>query len=47
MSSKAKTGNDRARIIADVLDILQLRMNLTPKQIEKSFEFHKNFSKRR
>ncbi len=36
MSKKAKTTNDRSRIIADVLDILQIKMNLTPKQIEKS-----------
>jgi hypothetical protein len=42
MSSKAKTSVDKAKIIADVLDILQLKMKLTPKQIERSFEYHKN-----
>jgi len=45
MSTKAKTNADRTKIIADVLDILQLKLKLTPKQIERSYEFHKNQKK--
>ena len=29
-------------MIADILDILQLKLNLTPKQIRQSYEFHKS-----
>jgi len=41
MDNKTKTKYDRERIIADVLDILQLKMKLTPAEIKKSYEFHK------
>ena len=38
---KAKTVNEKERLIADILDNLQVNLKLTPKQIQKSFEFHK------
>lgn len=42
MDKKAKTSHEKARIIADVLDVLQVKMKLTPKEIQKSYEFHKS-----
>jgi len=42
MDKKTKTKHEKERIIADVLDILQLKMKLTPSEIRKSFEFHKS-----
>lgn len=42
MDKKTKTTHEKDRLIADVLDILQLSMKLTPKDIRKSFEFHKS-----
>jgi hypothetical protein len=42
MDRKTKTKHDKERVIADVLDILQLKMKLTPSEIRKSFEFHKS-----
>ena len=42
MDKKTKTKHEKERIIADVLDILQLKMKLTPAEIKKSFEFHKS-----
>ena len=38
---KAKNASEKQRLIADILDNLQVNLNLTPKQIQKSFEFHK------
>ena len=42
MDKKTKTTHEKERMIADVLDILQLKLKLTPKEIRKSFEFHKS-----
>lgn len=42
MDKKTKTKHEKERIIADILDILQLKMKLTPSEIRKSFEFHKS-----
>jgi hypothetical protein len=42
MDKKAKTSLERERIIADMLDVLQLKLKLTPKEIRKSYDFHKS-----
>lgn len=42
MNSHAKTTKSKERIIADMLDILQINLNLTPKQIQQSYKFHKS-----
>jgi hypothetical protein len=42
MDKKTKTAHEKERMIADVLDILQMSLNLSPKEIRKSFEFHKS-----
>ena len=42
MDKKTKTAHEKERMIADVLDVLQMSLNLTPKEIRKSFEFHKS-----
>lgn len=42
MDKKTKTAHEKERLIADVLDILQLNLNLTPKQIRQSYDFHKS-----
>jgi hypothetical protein len=42
MDKTAKTPREKERIIADVLDVLQMKMKLTPKQIRQSYEFHKS-----
>ncbi len=41
MDKKTKTAHEKERMIADVLDVLQLKLKLTPKEIRKSFDFHK------
>jgi hypothetical protein len=40
-----KTPTKRARIIAEVLDVLRIKMQLTPNEIQKSYEFHKSQKK--
>ena len=42
MDKNTKTKHEKERIIADVLDILQLKLKLTPKEIKKSYDFHKS-----
>ena len=42
MNVHAKTTKSKERIIADMLDILQINLNLTPKQIQQSYKFHKS-----
>jgi hypothetical protein len=42
IDKKTKTANEKQRIIADILDTLQLTLKLDPKDIRKSYEFHKN-----
>lgn len=41
MDTKTKSVSERERLIADVLDILQLKLKLTPKQIQQSYDYHK------
>jgi hypothetical protein len=38
---KAKNVSEKERLIADILDNLQVNLNLSPKHIRKSYEFHK------
>ena len=44
VSMHKKTFNklDQERLIADILDILQLNFNLSDKQLRRSYEFHRN-----
>lgn len=42
MDKKTKTAHEKERLIADVLDVLQLSFKLTPKQIRQSYDFHKS-----
>ena len=42
MDKKTKTVHEKERLIADVLDILQLSFNLSPKAIRQSYDFHKS-----
>ena len=41
LDKQAKTSSQKAKIVADVLDVLQVKLNLTPAEIRKSYEFHK------
>lgn len=41
-SKKKYTVSDKQRIIADILDNLMVNFDLTPKQIQKSYEMHRN-----
>jgi anthranilate phosphoribosyltransferase len=36
------TSSQKERLIADILDNLQVNLKLTPKQVKQSFEFHKD-----
>jgi hypothetical protein len=42
LDKQAKTSAQKAKIVADVLDVLQVKLNLTPAEIRKSYEFHKS-----
>lgn len=42
MVNRSKNKLDSERLIADILDVLQLNFNLTDAQIRRSYEFHKN-----
>lgn len=42
MDKKTKNAYERERLIADVLDILQMTFKLTPNQIRKSYDYHKS-----
>lgn len=42
INKKTKTKNQKERLIADILDNLQVNLDLSPKQIRQSFDFHKN-----
>ena len=42
MDQKSKNKLDSERLIADILDVLQLNFDLTDFQIRRSYEFHKN-----
>ena len=42
MEKKAKTKHETERLIADILDNLQVNLKLKPSDVKKSYEFHKN-----
>ena len=42
MSKRTRTANEKQRMVADILDNLSANLNLTDKQIRKSYEFFKN-----
>lgn len=42
MIGRSKNKLDSERLIADILDVLQLNFDLTDAQIRRSYEFHKN-----
>ena len=41
LAKKTKTPYDRSRLIADILDNLQVNFDLSPKHIKQSYDFHK------
>jgi len=42
LDKQAKTSTQKTKIVADVLDILQVKLNLTSHEIRKSYDFHKS-----
>lgn len=42
IDKKMQTSSQKERLIADILDNLQVNLKLTPKQVKQSFEFHKD-----
>lgn len=42
IDKKMHTSSQKERLIADILDNLQVNLKLTPKQIKQSYEFHKD-----
>jgi hypothetical protein len=42
MDKKTKNNLEKERLVADILDNLQVNLKLTPKDIKKSYEFHRN-----
>jgi len=42
IDKKMHTSSQKERLIADILDNLQVNLKLTPKQVKQSFEFHKD-----
>jgi hypothetical protein len=42
IDKKTKNKMEKERLIADLLDNLQINLKLTPKDIEKSYEYHRN-----
>ena len=42
INKRAKTTYAKERLIADVLDVLQINLNLSPKQIQQSVQYHKS-----
>lgn len=45
LDKKTKNIGEKERLIADILDNLQINFNLSPKHITKSYEFHKSQKK--
>ena len=39
---QAKTAHQKERVIADILDHLQVNLDMTPKQITMSYQYHKD-----
>lgn len=42
VDKKMHTSSQKERLIADILDNLQINLKLTPKQVKQSYEFHKD-----
>ena len=42
LAKKSNSVSDKERIVADILDNLQINFDLKPKHITKAYEFHKN-----
>lgn len=42
IDKKMHTSSQKERLIADILDNLQVNLKLTPKQVKQSYEFHKD-----
>lgn len=42
MDKKTKNNLEKERLVADILDNLQVNLKLTPKDIKQSYEFHRN-----
>jgi hypothetical protein len=42
IDTHTKTALQREKMIADIIDVLQINFKLTPKQIQKSYELHKS-----
>ena len=42
MQGRTFNTREQERLIADILDTLQLNFNLTPRQIHLAYEFHRN-----
>jgi len=42
MDKKTKNNMEKERLVADILDNLQVNLKLTPKDIKQSYEFHRN-----
>ncbi len=42
MNKKTFNKLDQERLIADIIDILQLNFDLTQQQIHRAYEFHRN-----
>jgi hypothetical protein len=42
MQGRTFNKREQERLIADILDTLQLNFNLTPRQIHLAYEFHRN-----
>lgn len=42
MDKKTKNKLEKEQLLADILDNLQINLNLTPKDVKKSYEFYRN-----
>ena len=42
MDKKAKNNLEKERLVADILDNLQINLKLSPKDVKRSYEFHRN-----
>jgi siderophore synthetase component len=42
MDKKTKNNLEKERLVADILDNLQVNLKLSPKDVKRSYEFHRN-----
>jgi hypothetical protein len=42
MDKKTKNNSEKERLVADILDNLQVNLKLSPKDVKRSYEFHRN-----